>query len=412
MADGFLRATLTLLAGGALAQAIPLVLGPWLARLYTPEVWGQFSTFMALATNVAVVACGRFEFALPLAKNDEEAQGLLALSAKLLAATTLLTLALGLCLWGSSMGPWALVLPLAVCAMAGAQALTLWATRAQRFRALAAARLVQYGGAAVIQVGWGLLGLGVMGLVAGPIMAAALACVWLCWPVPARGWGALWHTPWHASWELARRYKEFPLLNTPHAFAGALQDTLAVALLMAWSGDAAVGFWGLALRYLKAPATLIGGAVSQVLYPKLTQAEPEQARRLVRHTMMTLLLLAAPMVGLVMVWGPDLFAWAFGDRWREAGQLAVALAPYIGAHFVASPLAVVTLAWQAQGWALKFALLGQGIFLVSMAVGLWWGGWITAAWCISAGMVVYFGLYFFALARWKSIPPAQSRRVG
>lgn len=420
MADGFLRATLTLLAGGALAQAIPLLLGPWLARLYTPEAWGQFSTFMALATNVAVVACGRFEFALPLAESDEEAQGLLALSAKVLALTTLLTAGLGVFLWGSSMGSsmgssigsWALWLPLAVFAMAAAQALTLWATRAQRFRALATARLVQYGGAAVIQVAWGLLGVGAMGLVAGPIMAAALACVWLCWPAPARGWDALWRTSWQSSRDLARRYKEFPLLNTPHAFAGALQDTLAVALLMAWSGDAAVGFWGLALRYLKAPATLIGGAVSQVLYPKLTQAEPDQARLLVRHTMMTLALLAAPFVGALMRWGPDLFAWAFGERWREAGELAVALAPYIGLHFVASPLAVVTLAWSAQAWALKFALLGQGIFLACMAVGLWWGGWITAAWCISAGMVVYFGLYFYALARWKRVPPARHRVVG
>ena len=40
---------------------------------------------------------------------------------------------------------------------------------------------------------------------------------------------------------VARRFREFPLLNTPHAFAGALQDTLAVALLVAWTGEAAAG---------------------------------------------------------------------------------------------------------------------------------------------------------------------------
>ncbi len=67
----------------------------------------------------------------------------------------------------------------------------------------------------------------------------------------------------------ARRHRDFPLLNTPHAFLGALQDTLAVALIAAWLGPAAAGFWGLALRYLKAPATLVGGAVSQALYPAL-----------------------------------------------------------------------------------------------------------------------------------------------
>lgn len=33
MSQGLLRATLTLLAGGVLAQALPLILGPWLTRL-------------------------------------------------------------------------------------------------------------------------------------------------------------------------------------------------------------------------------------------------------------------------------------------------------------------------------------------------------------------------------------------
>ena len=62
---------------------------------------------------------------------------------------------------------------------------------------------------------------------------------------------------------------------------------------------------------------------------------------------------------VLLVYGPALFAWAFGESWRGAGELARALAPYIGMHFIASPLAVVTLAWRAQGWALRVALGGR-----------------------------------------------------
>ena len=36
-ASGLLRAVATLLMGGALAQVIPLLLGPVLTRLYTPD---------------------------------------------------------------------------------------------------------------------------------------------------------------------------------------------------------------------------------------------------------------------------------------------------------------------------------------------------------------------------------------
>ena len=404
MRDGFVRATLTLLAGGALAQAVPLLLGPWLSRLYAPEAWGAFATFMALATNLAVVACGRFEMALPLAKDDAEAQGLMALSLRVMAAVVAVTVVIAWMLRRPPLSDFALGLPWAVLALAAASCGTMWATRAQRFQSLAVARLVQYGGAAVLQLLLGLAGVGILGLMAGPVVAAALACLWLWSPAPAGGWVTLGKVSWAQCRDLAQKYREFPLFNTPHAFAGALQDTLTIALLIAWSGEAAAGYWGLAIRYLKAPATLIGSAVSQVLYPRLAQSTPAQARHLVRRTMGVLALLALPMVLGLVLWGPELFAWAFGERWRPAGHLAMALGPYIGMHFIASPLAVVTLAWEAQAWALKVALVGQAVFLTALAAGLGWGGLERAGWCVSAAMMVYFGVYFYALAQWRRVP--------
>src|SRR5574343_1180155 len=85
-ATGMLRAVLTLLAGGALAQALPLLLGPWLTRLYRPEDFGVYHLFAAVAANVAVVACARYEFALPLAADEAEADALRRLCRRLLAA--------------------------------------------------------------------------------------------------------------------------------------------------------------------------------------------------------------------------------------------------------------------------------------------------------------------------------------
>jgi O-antigen/teichoic acid export membrane protein len=108
--------------------------------------------------------------------------------------------------------------------------------------------------------------------VIGPGAAAAAALGWLRRPAPSGGWRALWRVPRDARRVAALRHREFPLLNTPHAFAGALQDTLAVALIAGITGEASAGFWGLALRYLKAPASLVGGAVSQALYPRLVEA--------------------------------------------------------------------------------------------------------------------------------------------
>ena len=393
------RAVLTLLAGGVLAQALPLLLGPWLTRLFSPAEFGVYHLFAAVAANAAVVACARYEFALPLAADEAEATALRTLCRRLLLATTALAglFAIG---WAGWIGQaWPLWLPAAVGTLGLVSLATLQATRSERFRRLAAARVLQHGGGALAQLAAGLLQAGVHGLIVAPIAAALAAVAALGWPGPANAARAQWLAA-------ARAHRSFPLLNTTHAFLGALQDTLAVALVAGSLGPAAAGAWGLALRYLKAPATLVGGAVSQALYPRLAPASGQTAgctaesRRVVRRTMLLLAALAAPLVALLWFLGPVLFALAFGDAWAEAGVLARALALYIGLHFVASPLGVVTMAWQAQAWALKLALVGQVVFVAALAAGLAWGGLVGAGWAVSLAMAVYFGCYFLRLATW------------
>jgi O-antigen/teichoic acid export membrane protein len=181
-----------------------------------------------------------------------------------------------------------------------------------------------------------------------------------------------------------------------------------MALITHQLGAAAGGSWGLALRYLKAPATLVGGALSQALYPRLAEAggATPEARAVVRQAMLVLATIALPLVVLLWVAAPEAFAWTFGERWRGAGDVARALALYIGVHFVASPLAVVTMAWGAQAWALKLALLGQVAFVVALALGLQAGNLVAAAWVVSGVTAAYFGWYFLRLATWPVEPAA------
>ena len=392
---GLLRAALTLLAGGALAQALPLALGPWLTRLYTPGEFGLYHLFAAVAATLAVVASARYEFALPLAADEADADALRALCLWLLAGATLVS-ALAAAFWAWTVAAaWPLWLPLAVLALGAVSLATLAATRAQRFRSLAAARVVQHGGGALAQGLAGIAQVGVAGLIAAPLLAALAATALL--RLRLAGW---WRVPRAKLLAVARQHRDFPLLNTPHAFAGTLLDTLTLALVASSQGIAAAGFWGLVMRYLKAPATLVGGAVSQALYPRLAQQSARAGRHDVRRVMLALAALAAPLVLLLWAFAPWAFEYAFGAAWREAGELARALALYIGLHFIASPLAVVTMAWNAQAWALKLALFGQGLFLIALALGLSWGGLPGAGWAVSIAMALYFGWYFWRLASW------------
>ena len=325
---GLLRSTLTLLAGGALAQVLPLLLGPWLTRIYSPTEFGQFSLVWTLSTNLAVIGCARYEFALPLERDDKQASLLMALCGRLLLTITAVSVVIAWLLAAWQDLPLFWLLPAALLSGGATQWLILWATRAQRFQLLASARVLQYGGGALLQLLLGLLQFGAVGLLLGPLLAGLAAALLLARPAPLGGWSALWRSEHGAVKTMALRHRDFPLLNTPHAFAGALQDSLAMLLIATWTGDAAAGYWALALRYLKAPASLVGGALSQTLYPRLVHAaDGAEALQVVRQAMALLAGLALALMAALMLWGPWLFETLFGERWHDAGLLARALAP-------------------------------------------------------------------------------------
>ena len=94
-----LKATLTLLSGSVLAHALPPALGPVLTRLYSPQDFGQFALLWAVASNLAVVVCARYDFALPLEPRPRRAALLMALCLRIAVAVTALSMPVGLALW-------------------------------------------------------------------------------------------------------------------------------------------------------------------------------------------------------------------------------------------------------------------------------------------------------------------------
>ena len=420
---------LTLVAGGAIAQALPLLLGPWLSRLYTPQQFGQYNLFAAVAANVAVVACARYEFALPLLGDASEAAALRALCLRVLAGVTLAS-AVGAAAWfaWSSQG-WTAWLPVAVAVLGWLSLATLWATRAQAYRALAIARVVQYGGAALAQVGAALLGAGVPGLIAAPIAAAAAAAALLRLPLrevdPATALRSAQDDESSSScaksqdprrWRtLARRFKDFRC-STPRTRSwarcrirppsrwsppGRAPSPPASGASRCATSRRPRRWWAArsrrrSIRNWRRTAPPVDHDADADAPLRVTR----EGRAAVRRVMAGLAAIAAPLVLLLWAFAPWAFEALFGPHWRGAGELARALGLYIGVHFVAAPLAVVTLAWGAQAWALRLALVGQVAFVAALAAGLKLGGLPGAGWAVSIAMTLYFGYYFLRLATW------------
>ena len=75
----FNRNVLTLMTGTTIAQAIPIAITPILTRIYTPEDFGVFALFMAIASIFGTIVNGRYELAIMLPRKNEDAINIFAL---------------------------------------------------------------------------------------------------------------------------------------------------------------------------------------------------------------------------------------------------------------------------------------------------------------------------------------------
>lgn len=375
VAAGALRQVLTLLGGAGLAQAIALAASPLLSRLYLPEHFGAFALFASVVTLVSTAATGRYELAVILPARDDEAWRMVRLALAIalpvgLASAIVVALAgeaLAVRAGDARLAPWLWLLPVAVLLTAAVNTLTVWANRRQAYRRIATNRVAQSVVTAGASIGLGAAGTGSPGLIAGSVLGQGVAAVLL---LRGRGATSAEGAPVR---ELAARYRDFPRINLPHALLDAVQASVVLALIGAAHGAAVLGAYAFALRIARAPLAMLGASVAQVFQQRAarlaqTSGSSHELAALARSTTQRLALTGLPFAA-VLLFAPDLFAWAFGAEWRTAGEIARILLPWMLMNFVTSPLSQLPLIVGRQPTAFVFGVTYQASMVTPYALG-------------------------------------------
>lgn len=340
---GVSRSSMLVAAAASSGQLVTLLLTPIMTRLYEPGAFGVLAAALAVVSIGIAVSSLRYDYAIPVAPSEEDADALLVASVGLVAVVAAMT---GVA-WAAAAQLLEHVLgqPVAglVWLVAGAvfvggtvQALTMWNIRRRQYGWVAAGRFGQSAGIAAAQVGLGVVGAGTSGLVAGDVIGRCLGSI----------------LPLHAVVRALHAPSARAVLSVLRTHAG-LAGTLAAAallnaaafnapflLLPAGFGAVASGMYFLAYRVLALPAGLVGSAIGQVLLGDAAAARREQAdlEALVVPIAAALLAVALPAYTAVAIAGPELFGAVFGAEWRQAGEMARILSPAILLWAVASPL--------------------------------------------------------------------------
>ncbi len=386
----FARGVSVLIGGTAGAQLLSVLAAPILTRLYSPNDFGLLAVFTALLAFFTVVSTGRYELAIPLPDNDQEAAHLTVLSFSLVVFTTVISAVVFLvfpqriaaAINAPQLAHFLWIIPLGIFFIGSYQVFSNWAVRQKQFSVISKTRVYQSIGTLAIQLGG--YSLGPLALVGGQAAGQGIGASSLAFSALKRP--ELKQSSWAKIREQARRYKDFPIFSTWTALFNTASLQFAPIMFIAIFGATVTGLYALTLRIITLPSSLIGSAVGSVFLSEAPKAKRDGTlAELVTKLHSRLAMAGALPLVVLLFFGPDLFALVFGEEWRKAGVYSQWMAPWIYLQFQWSPLSMLTMVLELQRQALISQIL-TFIFRFGSIVIVW-----------NLGLSADTGIFIFAV---------------
>jgi O-antigen/teichoic acid export membrane protein len=406
----FVRQVATMAGGTAVAQVISVAFAPLLARLYGPEAFGVVAVFLAVLGFLVPLSTGAYSLSIVLPKHDAQARALVRLSVAICLILTAVALALLAGLHdslataiGFGTEPALLLLvPVSLLVMGLQPVARQWLVRRRRFRAIAQVAVVDAAAGGTVKALAGLAAASPAMLLVLTVAGQVLHTLLLALagrrrpetdktePAPEPAGVPAGAPPASLPWA-ARAYSDFPLYRMPQSWLNSVGLGLPALLLGLFFAPSAAGFYAIANRVLGVPATVIVGAVGPAMMPRI--AETAHTGLSVRPLLVkaTLGLAAIGLVpfGVLVVYGPSLFGFVFGDEWTRAGDYASWLALSTYAVFVSVPAVQAVPVLRLQPWLLAYEIASLAAGIAALAIGaLALGSDLNAIACYAAATAV------------------------
>ncbi len=349
--NAFIKNLIILVSGTAGAQAVGLLASPVITRIYSPEMLGLLGTFLALQTILNPIATMSYPLAIVIPRYDFDAKRIALLSTLIVFLVFIIQLII-LVLFGQRLLSYVnldnvhlyiILIPLAVLLSGFIAILSQWINRKKDFKIKAKAVFVQSLGVNSLKLAIGLLYPSALGLIVITILGSALHLSLLyCGTKQYLILGVLKHKTNYEKEKIKRiavKYKDFAVFRTPQIVLNAISISMPVLVLAAYFGPSIAGFYSLARSILGLPISLIGEAVTSVFYPRVNDAvqNNEDSRSLIIKSTLYMALIGIIPFGIVILWGPWLFATIFGENWHTAGIYAQWLSVWLYSGLVNRP---------------------------------------------------------------------------
>ncbi len=395
------------MTGTGIAQAIPIAIIPILTRMFSPEDFGLLALYAACVSILGVVATGRYEIAIMLPKDDEDARLLLQLS-MLVALFFSFLISIPISIWNAQIARflgnediavWLYLVPVSVLFTGIYQALTYWNNRQKKFINTAVSRVNQSLFQGFAQTSLGFLQVS-GGLICGQFVGIISGSIYLL--KKDRNYKSLIRkSKINSIQKQGIKYHKFPTYGVWGALCDAGAVQMPVILLTKFYSNSVTGMFSLTFRVLNMPTSIISSAIAQVLFQKvveISQTEPEKLNLYIIKMFLLLFIIYLPAVPVLFIWGESLFSIIFGNEWSQAGVYAGYLVIAVAVRFAVSPLSAVLGLEQN----IKMGVLWQVLYLCTISVTLYFSSSLSIEEFLIAFVVhevVLYLIYLFLILK-------------
>jgi O-antigen/teichoic acid export membrane protein len=415
MGRAFIRNTFVVMSGTAIAQLIGFAFAPILSRLYGPADFGAFGTYLSITMVIVAGATLNYADTVMLPKEDEEAAPLFLMATL---ATIIISLVTALCCVFISERALNFIglrefhrflwfVPVSVFLLGLGQVFGSWCTRLKAFKVSSQSQVIRSGVNCAAQVAGGAAHFGGAGLIGAAVLADASIAAFLGRATLAQsGRVILASARWPLIRAKAREFREFALYGTPQNVMNALSQGLPVMALAHFYGVAIAGYYAFGMRLLQVPMNFFLTSIRQVLFQKLSHIRANGGDLYFPFLKSTGGLFAISFLPgcLGFILAPALFAWIFGERWREAGEFGRWLILWLIPAFCNVPS---TLSLRIVRLQRDFFLYDAALLTARAAVLILGGHWFSSLNTVIAlsvvGALFNSGLILFTGARLRSI---------
>ncbi|MNK10371.1 colanic acid exporter [compost metagenome] len=339
------------MTGTAISQVIAIALTPILTRNYSPEDFGYYTTFIAVYTILCSFATGKYERVIFLCKseNDIVIVSSLGVTISLLFSVFfsiivyITSLFFDPSLWGISplLLSWLYSIPFLIVINSINLIFLTYLGYKKNFKEVSKSRVIK----TLVSISVSLICIFFLknmgGLVLGELLGLLISTAYLA---PKLKFMIQFNRKITAQFfSFASKYKNFPLYNIPGDLMANASSQIPVFFLTPFYGVQVTGQYSLMRRVLDAPINLVSSSILEVFRQKASEQYLTfgNCRNLFVRTAKNLAVLSILPFSILMIFGSDIFAFAFGEEWHTAGEFAGILALYYFFRFVVSPLSYI-----------------------------------------------------------------------